>query len=408
LSKKRYTANMTERSLFILGRQAGISVAELESLYGHNAIKVVGQYCASCSEPTSNIDFDRIGSSVKLGAQLDILSSSRWQDIKGKLTSTALRCANDISEGKIQLGVSSYGFSVSPQQLMATGLDIKKQLRKHGYSVRLIPNKEEALSSAQVLHNNLTGERGIELLIVRSGSKTVVGRTTAVQDITSYAERDQNRPKRDAFVGMLPPKLAQTIVNLATGQAPAESQSVVLDPFCGTGVVLQEALIMGYGAYGSDLEPRMIEYSEKNLAWLAEKGPIAEPRLEAGDATSHQWQNPFSTVASEVYLGRPLSSWPTPDKLTVIIGSCDLIIGKFLRNIARQMPENTRICLAVPAWINPNSGTVKHLPMLDHLSVLGYNRVSFEQVSAGDLLYHRPDQLVGRELLVLTRNKEND
>ena len=31
--------------------------------------------------------------------------------------------------------------------------------------------------------------------------------------------RDQNRPKRDARVGMLPPKLAQIMINLANPEA---------------------------------------------------------------------------------------------------------------------------------------------------------------------------------------------
>jgi tRNA G10 N-methylase Trm11 len=396
---------MSEQSLFILGRQAGIGVAELESLYGYDAIKPINDQSVSCTIQASAIAFDRIGGSIKLGRYLGTLPSSNWQGIKGKLAEFALQCANDITEGKIQLGLSLYGFTVNPRELMATGLDIKKRLRKHGYSTRLIPNKEETLNSAQVLHNNLAGDRGIELLILRSGSQTIIGRTTAVQDITAYAQRDQGRPKRDAFIGMLPPKLAQTIVNLAAGQIPPEPVHAVLDPFCGTGVILQEALLMGYGAYGSDLEPRMVEYSEKNLEWLGTRDSIGDPILEIGDATAHDWQHPFSIVASEAYLGRPLSSWPTPDKLTAIIGSCDLIIGKFLRNISKQMPENTRICLAVPAWINPNNGTIKHLPMLDHLGVLGYNRVSFQQVSESSLLYYRPGQLVGRELLVLTKSK---
>jgi tRNA G10 N-methylase Trm11 len=40
---------------------------------------------------------------------------------------------------------------------------------------------------------------------------------------------------------MLPPKLAQTIVNLGTGPlTPAQSHKV-LDPFCGTGTTLVEA-----------------------------------------------------------------------------------------------------------------------------------------------------------------------
>jgi tRNA (guanine10-N2)-dimethyltransferase len=399
---------MMERSLFILGRQASIGIAELESLYGHDAIEVVSEQCALGNMSVSDVAFDRIGSTVKLGAYLGTLPSSRWQDIKAALSDFVLRCAEDINEGKVQIGLSTYGFRASPQLLMATGLEIKKRLRSHGYSTRLTPNKETSLSSAQVLHNGLTKERGIELLVVRSGDKTIVGRTMAVQDITAYAQRDQGRPKRDAFVGMLPPKLAQTIVNLATAQLPPKPEHIVLDPFCGTGVILQEALLMGYGAYGSDLEARMVEYSKKNLEWLATRGSFADPILEVSDATAHQWRHPFTTVASEVYLGRPLSNWPAPDKLNTIIANCDLIISKFLRNINKQIPAGTRLCLAVPAWISPTNGVIKHLPMLDHLGVLGYNRVSFQQVSAGDLLYYRPGQLVGRELLVLTRSKESN
>jgi tRNA G10 N-methylase Trm11 len=399
---------MSERSLFILGRQAAIGIAELESLFGENATTVLNEQCACCDIPANEILFDRIGSSVKLGSFLGTLPLSKWQDIKGALTKFALACAEDVSEGKITIGLSLYGLSAPTSQLMAAGLQIKKHMRAHGYSVRLIPNKEAALSSAQVLHNKLTGDRGIELLVIRYGSGVVIGRTTAVQDINAYARRDQGRPKRDAFVGMLPPKLAQTIVNLAAGQTPTQPDQIVLDPFCGTGVILQEALLMGYGAYGSDIEPRMIDYSTQNLEWLKTQGSVVDPILEVGDATSHHWRHPFATVASEAYLGSPLSHWPTLDKLTTIVGNCNLITEKFLRNIHKQLPEKARICIAVPAWINPDNNTIKHLPMLDHLEVLGYNRVSFQQVSVRDLVYYRPGQLVGRELLVLTKNKEDD
>jgi tRNA G10 N-methylase Trm11 len=198
---------------------------------------------------------------------------------------------------------------------------------------------------------------------------------------------------------MLPPKLAQTIVNLATAQVAPTPETVVLDPFCGTGVLLQEAALMGYGVYGTDLEPRMIDYSRANLEWLDKK---LEPTLEVGDATTHTWRHYFSTVACETYLGRPLSGWPKPEKLHEIIGTCNVIIQKFMTNIAEQIPADTRLCLAVPAWQAPN-GQLHHLPLLDQLEVLGYNRVSFSWVSEQEMVYRRPDQLVARELLVITR-----
>jgi tRNA G10 N-methylase Trm11 len=404
IRQKRYTVcrNMVYKSLFVLGRQPAIGRAELESLLGSEHIAVAGEMAAVGDMPPTGVPFERAGSIIKLAVVIQTVASSDWRSLQAELARAALMLAADITEGKIQLGISVYGMATSPRQLLGAGLEIKKLLRTHGYSVRLVPNKEQALSSAQVLHNHLAGERGIELLAVQAGRQVIIARTVRVQDINAYAARDQARPKRDSFVGMLPPKLAQTIVNLATASAVPHEQTVVLDPFCGTGVVLQEALLMGFGAYGTDLEQRMVDFSRQNLDWLATYGPLPIPTLESGDATTHQWKHPFSFIASETYLGRPLSNWPSGETLQQIIGTCNVITEKFLRNLAAQTPAGIRICLALPAWRSPASH-IHHLPLLDHLTDMGYNRVSFEHAQWQEMVYFRPDQLVARELLVMIR-----
>lgn len=396
---------MVYTSLFILGRTPAIGRAELESLYGAEHLLAVQNYAVVSDLSAPSVDFERLGGTVKLAAVLGTIKTTDWRVVQDELSKHAVVLAQDLPEGKVQLGISIHGLRVGGRQLLAAGLEMKKALRAHHYSVRLVPNQadEPALSSAQVLHNHLTGDRGIELLAVQHGSDIVIARTIAVQNITAYAARDQNRPKRDARVGMLPPKLAQTIVNLATGPLPPQPELIVLDPFCGTGVVLQEALLMGYGAYGSDLEARMIDFARENLTWLGERARITSPHLEVGDATTHQWQPGFTVVASETYLGRPLSSWPNSEKLQEIIGTCNIIIEKFLRNMAGQAPRGLRLCLAIPAWRGPD-GHIRHLPLLDHLEKMGYNRVSFEHADSEALVYYRPEQLVARELLVITRN----
>lgn len=391
------------QSVFILGRQPAIGRAELESLYGSSHVHPLLDNVVLSDIAAQAINLRRLGSSVKVGQFLGVIPKAAIPNLHQPLGQFVTECTNSISEGKIQIGLSAYGVKTSPKQLMAIGLNIKKALRNKGLSVRLTPNQETELSSAQVLHNHLTGERGIELLLIRHQSDIIVARTVAVQDIADYAKRDQGRPKRDAFVGMLPPKLAQTIINLAAGPLRPNRDTIVLDPFCGTGVVLQEALLMGYGAYGSDLETRMVDYSTKNLRWLANtyQTPETVP-VEIGDATTHIWKQPFTTIACETYLGHPLASWPSPEKLQQIMGTCNVIIEKFLRNAASQIASGTRLCVAVPAWINP-TGKIYHLPALDHLEKIGYNRVSLKHVREADLIYHRSDQIVARELLVITR-----
>jgi tRNA (guanine10-N2)-dimethyltransferase len=388
---------MDYKSLFILGRQPAIGRAELESLLGPDHVRPAGEQAVLSDLSTDQINFSRIGGSTRLAKVLTSLPTTSWPEIARHLAQKLPHHLDFLPPGKLKLGISVFGLSVSPRQIMQAGLELKKIARGQGHSVRFVPNTEPALSSAQVLHNQLTGELGWELLIVKDHNQTWLAQTVHVQDINAYARRDQNRPKRDARVGMLPPKLAQIIINLATGNT---SQDVaVLDPFCGTGVVLQEALLMGYHTFGTDIEPRMIDYSRENLAWLGQKN---DPILEVGDATSHQWSQPFSTIASEAYLGRPLGSWPAPDKLHEIISTVNTITEKFLTNLCSQVKPGLRLCLAVPAWRNPN-GRVHHLPILDHMEQIGYNRVKFTSATNDELMYFRPTQIVARELLVLTR-----
>jgi tRNA G10 N-methylase Trm11 len=393
------------KSIFILGRQPAIGRAELESLFGAAHLEMVGEQALACDVPAEEIPFSRLGSSIRVAKVLTVLDTSNWSDIARHLIDLFPRRIQNLPpEGKLKLGLSAFELPVRTTRLLQTGLELKKACKKQGRSVRIVPNNEPALSSAQVLHNQLTGELGIEILLVRQGKKTWVAQTFAVQDINAYASRDQNRPKRDARVGMLPPKLAQTIVNLAAGNIPAAPSTTVLDPFCGTGVVLQEALLMGYDIYGTDLEPRMIDYTEQNLKWLENQLANSSPqfRLEVGDATDHRWQPAPDLVACEAYLGSPLSSWPKPERLQEIIGTCNVIIEKFLKNIAQQVPFGTRLCLAVPAWRSP-AGKIRHLPLIDLLAEIGYNQVSFEYVRSEELVYYRPSQIVARQLVVITR-----
>jgi tRNA G10 N-methylase Trm11 len=279
-----------------------------------------------------------------------------------------------------------------------------------------VPNQEPALNSAQVLHNQLTSALGWELIFIRDGNSTILAQNIAEQDIESYTIRDRGRPLRDAHVGMLPPKLAQIIINLAVGAAESASQTcepgelknkTLLDPFCGTGVLLQEALLMGYTPYGTDLEPRMVQYSRGNLDWLDEQRDIRKPAekapiyLEVADATNYRWPEPFDIVAAETYLGRPFTALPPPAVLQETISDTNLILKRFLQNITPQMKPGTRLCLALPAWKLQNG--FKHLPLLDSVTDMGYTRMSFVHVRNDQLVYHRPEQVVARELVVLIR-----
>lgn len=383
----------------ILGRQPALGIAELERLYSG----VAWFSDESAIIKTSTVDLSRLGGSQKVGRVVAEIPRSDWIKASRKLVS-AYADAWRATDGKITLGISAYGFQVSPRDVQKTGIILKKKLKESQTSLRLIPNDTPALSTATSHHNKLgLSDNKVELLVVRgTNGDVIIAESIGAQNITAYAKRDQGRPKRDAFVGMLPPKLAQIMINLASPQADT-AQKILLDPFCGTGVLLQEAALMDYTVYGSDLAPKMIDFSRRNLEWLKTTHHTdAENRLEQGDAMDHVWRKPIHAVACETYLGQPFSAPPSPAKLREVRGNCNHIISTFLKNISSQLDPGTPLCIGVPAW-RATDGSFTHLPLTSQLAKLGFEQVALKNTQPTQLLYYREDQVVARELLVLVK-----
>ncbi len=357
----------------IAGRQPEISLVEIQALFGDGKIK---------NEKIIEFDSDEAVDINRLGGSLKIAE---------KLNGTVLDFFLKMPEGKITFGVSDYSKNASQRMAMLEALKLKKILVRRGRSVRVAENKEAALSTAASLHNGFSGrsERKAELVKVDKEWYRVVG----VQDIEAYTRRDQARPARDAKVGMLPPKLAQILINLC-GKLRLGAR--VLDPFCGTGVVLQEALLMGYRAYGTDISDRMIKYSEKNLKHFK----LTDYDVEVGDATKFRWEQPVDAVVCEGYLGKPFSRIPDNMEFKKQKQECRAIMLGFLENLSKQIKIGTPVVVAMPAWLRED-GKYFGLDIIDEIEDMGYN---VNNRSREGVLYHRDGQIVARDIIILRKN----
>lgn len=384
-----------------LGRQPEISHAELTAVYGRSA--VVNITSAFSSIDNDDFDISVLGGTLK-GARVIKTLRRELNDSNSLSAASSFIVKNYLEqwrlhEGRITLGISAYHLDVSPRAVQKIGLILKSSMKKSGASLRLIPNDEPYLSTA-TSHNNKLGlsKNKVELIIVRADDgKIIIAESCGAQNITAYARRDHGKPKRDAFVGMLPPKLAQIMLNLAVGTFGNENQTI-LDPFCGTGTVLQEAILRGFSVIGSDLSDKMVDYTTENLSWaqaqLRASGQILS--IFPADATKVTWQNSdrISAVVCEAYLGQPFSAPPSPPKLKEVVGNCNHITSSFLANIHPQLSVGTPLCIAVPSW-RSKEGVFTHLPLTRQVEKLGY------KLEQKPLLYYRPDQVVAREILVL-------
>ena len=388
----------------IAGRQPLISLAEIQALYD-KAARLVGKKLVffeinEDGEENISPDVNRLGGSLKLGKFFDTDFSKL-----AKFLATA------HPEGKITLGISDFSKQKKSGLAKQKSMELKRNLARMGRSARVITSNEPEISSATAHHNQLGEKAGcFEIFLIDREIYLSLG----TQNITAYTERDQARPARDAKVGMLPPKLAQSLINLC-GKLPEEAR--VLDPFCGTGVVLQEAAIMGYVPYGTDLNERMVEYSKKNLSWLfnehnqkrfkilpdlIQKKDQILNAISVGDATSFTWEGEIDAVAFEGYLGAPMSKPPVDIKFKTEKAKCREIAIGFLKNITPQIKSGTPVVMALPAWLREN-GKYAGLNILDEIQEMGYNFEKFQDLSQSDLLYYREGQIVAREIIVIRK-----
>ncbi|MBU1613152.1 hypothetical protein KKC87_01835, partial [Patescibacteria group bacterium] len=231
---------------FILGRETLLSAAELKAVFEMEniAIERMTSNKNLFVETHNKIDavkmINQLGGTIKICEKIECGNS--------KLEIGNFLCSH-IADGKII-------FSVSGDIDNKFGLEIKKLVKNLGRSVRFVEPK----NTATIIHNHLV-EKGADLNILPEG----VFLTRAIQPIESFGKRDFGRPGRDDLSGMLPPKLAMIMVNLA--RVPREA--VILDPFCGSGTILTEAMLLGYGnLIGTDSSEKAIEDTKKNMAWM--------------------------------------------------------------------------------------------------------------------------------------------
>lgn len=400
----------------ILGRQPEMASAEIlarlrvQSLPGEswNVRGIDPEFLLLECSPEIDLSslFRSLGGSVKLarvidtrkpGATLDELSE--W--IYGFLTEAY------GGSGKLLYGLSLYGKSIAydARQLPR---EVKELLSQRVIPARFVepqPKSPRALSSAQVLKTGILKD-GQEILVLFEKDRIHLGRTIQVQEFEEFAQRDFGKPNRRIDPGLMPPKLGRMLVNFV-GVQPGGS---ILEPFCGSGVVLVEGLLLGYPMTGIDLSEDAVKASISNLKWLRKQHPdLPECPVSQGDAgclVPRFGPFAFDAAVAEGDLG-PIFTRPAlkKDIIWLVKKYKNLYTTVFaeLRSVVRP---GGRVVLALPRWI-AKDGQETGLGIRPWLSLMGYREVNlfegFERLVPqswleGPMVYHRPGQRTAREI----------
>ena len=328
--------------------------------------------------------------------------------------------------GKVTFSIRAE--NITPHELAGLYRSCKETLKKSGRPVRYVGNERKPAATALLRDEGLVdpegdaGKHGCEIVILRDEEFLWVGRTVAAQDPDAYAKRDMEKPVRDTRAGMLPPKLAQVMLNFGKwlvrgARKDAVEPLIVLDPFCGTGVIPLESLHRRWHVLASDASTKAVQGCEKNIEWLRKEEKIGKT-VALSAVSKHDATEPFDfsavkerelrrgpdVVVTETHLGPALNDRPTVKDVQKWKAESEELESAFLENAKATLP-GVPLALMLPVWYL-RTGPVFLERVWATIEKLGFVPVLPPGAKASihgrtSLLYRRPDQVVGREIVLL-------
>jgi len=394
-----------ESYYFILGRENKISQTELECVlasfdFGFRSEANVprnpeGEVGSSPVSILSDqvLEIKLTAKSDQVKHLIDILGGTVkiYQKIAPANEKIELLLSNENKPSKIIFGLSNYSSAKVDTFRMA--LSAKKAAKK---SIRIIDGKEAGrLSSAQSFQYKMDIDN-VEYGLFETG----IGKLIAVQDINEWTRHDYGKPKSDAKSGMLPPKLARMMVNIAVCSSNLKGP-LVCDPFCGSGNVLIEAISLGCNVIGSDISEKAVADSKENIKWFR---PDSDSDISQKNATKFD----FSTIsqdfviATEPFLGQPRTSKLRIEEETEAKNEITKLYQDFLRNLklTADSQKLKAICIVFPLFELANGKKLSIFEdCVDFIRDIGYTTV------ITPLEYGRDYQVVKRQIVLLKPSK---
>lgn len=417
---------------FILGRYTTLSIAEIISFFNQKRItytlKILSEEAAiflTDIELTGRFLMENLGGTVKAGRIIEEINLDEDSQKLYQAFSAESLIRNFIPEGvrKVHFGLSIYSaendtrnVAQLEKQLPEINTLIKKNLMERGVKAGFVRNKERNLSSVSVAKNNLLS-KGFEIVLILGKDKLFTGRTLAVQEYGKFAYRDVGRPCRDKRSGIMPPKLARIMINLAS----VNHDEILLDPFCGSGTILQEAVVLGYkNLIGSDISAKAISGSLKNIDWLFEKfsyldRPSYNIKFFQSDIrfiADKVEKDSVGIIITEPYLGPPLFKNPDINQAQKTTREIErLYIDSFYR-FYKILKDKGIIVIIFPAF--EIAGKIFFVDILEELRKIGFEQVNFfprdiinnrviKLTARNTILYGGKEQFVKREIIKLQK-----
>jgi tRNA G10 N-methylase Trm11 len=283
------------------------------------------------------------------------------------------------ASGKSVFGVSVYWAdptfrpaAKAAQRFLGSAL--KDELREQDKKTRFIgfPRDREKpqLTPVEVLKQGLI-ENHAEVLLCIGKKETSIGTTVAVHNPFEFQKRDVDKPVQRKIFG-ISPRVAKIMVNLTH----CKPRAVFLDPFCGVGNILQEALLVKAKVIGIDINRWCVDASKRNLDWETREYSLEEAEyiVMQGDVRDlrQKIREEIDCIATEPDLGPALREVPTTPYAEKIIENLVPLFNDFLLEAYAVMRENGFLVLVTP-YIKTRSGKPVTMNILEMAQCVGFN-----------------------------------
>jgi tRNA G10 N-methylase Trm11 len=387
--------------IFIAGKNWKLSLAELTAYFqarqeSFEATFVSKEFFIFNLKQKMNA-IDDLGGTIKIGdaqtefpvevAQAAFLEKNKQAQaqITEQLTSSGIvgEIEKNAPDEKAFFGVSVYCADKQFRQLSGqiqrtVGSIIKKELSSLGKKSQFMgfgkERREAQLSHVEVLKKNLIESKG-EALFCIGKEKAWVATTTAVHNPFEFQKRDVYKPRQRIIYGM-PPRLARIMLNLSH----CRESKVLLDPFCGVGTVLQEALLAKAEAVGLDINTWCVKAATENLEWIRQEYDLPNAKFRVivgnvGNLTSKVGFETVDCIVTEPDLGPPLKQIPTTPYAHKVIDKLDPLFSGFVREAFNVLRTGGRLVLVTP-YIVARSGDIVTMNIAQKAREAGFTVVA--------------------------------
>ncbi|MHA1667730.1 MAG: TRM11 family SAM-dependent methyltransferase [Candidatus Heimdallarchaeaceae archaeon] len=219
--------------------------------------------------------------------------------------------------------------------------------------IKVLPTKKGTfeLSPLQYYKENIP-RRGHEINCFLIEERIILAFTIWVTNPIKDIKQDKERPIR-FFTHGTSIKLSRTLVNIAK----IPENGVLLDPFCGTGTILLEALKQKIKVIGVDKDPKCIRATKENLNHFSMKFDSKEKMKDKWTVyqkDSREINNiikeQLDGIVTEPYLGPFLKRLPEREKAQKIINDLEKLYLSVIRQSISKLKKGGLVVFIIPEY----------------------------------------------------------